>query len=78
MAKLTRQELDHWLQELAARMRAEGQSALPGDVAEALSGEVEAIESSVAREDVDWLHDQVRDIAETLGAVERPFDHPPN
>ncbi|MCD9086235.1 hypothetical protein [Stenotrophomonas sp. SY1] len=70
MAKMTRQQLDHWLQDLAARMRVEMGNSMPGDVIEAMAGEVEVIEMKVAVADRDWLHDQVRDIAEAIGAIE--------
>ncbi|MCD9087336.1 hypothetical protein [Stenotrophomonas sp. SY1] len=70
MADMTRQQLDHWLQNLAARMHVEMGNSMPGDGMEAMAGEVEVIEPQIGVADRDWLHDQVRDIAEAIGAIE--------
>ncbi|MNM53367.1 hypothetical protein D3C81_644690 [compost metagenome] len=67
--KLSREQLDHWLQDVAVRLRPEAETALPGDLAEIVAGEVEVIESRVASEDLDYLHDQVQSIIEALKCV---------
>jgi hypothetical protein len=64
--------------DLAARMRVEMGNSMSGDVIEAMAGEVEVevevevkiIEMQVAVADLNWLHDQVRDTAEAIGAIE--------
>lgn len=63
---LTREELDMWLQDLAVRMKAEAETALPGDLAEIVAGEVEVIEPSVAAVDFDHLHDKAQGLIEAL------------
>jgi hypothetical protein len=67
--KLTREELDQWLQDLAVRMKPEAETALAGDIAEIVAGEVEVIEPRVATADFDHFHDQVRDLIEALVCV---------
>jgi hypothetical protein len=67
--KLTREELDQWLQDLAVRMKPEAETALVGDIAEIVAGEVEVIEPRVAMADFDHFHDQVRSLIEALACV---------
>lgn len=67
--KLSRKALDHWLQDMARRLKPEAETALPGDIAEIVAGEVEVIEPKVATEDFDYFHNQVRDIIEALACV---------
>ncbi|KRG43775.1 hypothetical protein ARC78_06805 [Stenotrophomonas pictorum JCM 9942] len=67
--KLTREELDQWLQDLALRMKPEAETALAGDIAEIVAGEVEVIEPRVAMVDFDHFHDQVSSLIEELACV---------
>lgn len=63
---LTREELDQWLQDLAVRMKVEAETALPGDLAEIVAGEVEVIEPRVATADLDHMHDRAQGMIEAL------------
>lgn len=63
---LTREELDQWLQDLAVRMKVEAETALPGDLAEIVAGEVEVIEPRVAAADFDHMHDRAQGLIEAL------------
>lgn len=69
MDKMTREELDHWVQDMATRVKPEAQTAHAGDLAEIVAGEVEVIEARVADKDLDHFHDQVRDVIEALACV---------
>jgi phosphoenolpyruvate synthase/pyruvate phosphate dikinase len=67
--KLTREELDQWLQELSVRVKPEAETALAGDIAEIVAGEVEVIEPRLASADFEYFHDQVSDIIDNLVRV---------
>lgn len=69
MDKMTRGELDHWVQDMATRLKPEAQTALAGDMAEIVAGEVEVIEPQVADEDLRYFHDQVQDVIEALACI---------
>lgn len=69
MDKMTRDELDHWVQDMTARLKPEAETAHAGDLAEIVAGEVEVIETRVAVEDLDHFHDQVRDVIEALACI---------
>ena len=57
MDKMTREELDHWVQDMATRLRHEAETAHAGDLAEIVAGEVELIETRVSAPDWDHFHD---------------------
>jgi len=63
---LTREELDLWLQDLSVRMKVEAETALTGDLAEIVAGEVEWIEPRVAAANFDYLHDKAQGLIEAL------------
>jgi len=69
MDKITREDLDHWVQDMAARLKPEAETAHAGDLAEIVAGEVEVIEARVAVEDLDHFHDSVRDVIEALACI---------
>ncbi|TDB28396.1 hypothetical protein ATCM_12420 [Stenotrophomonas sp. ATCM1_4] len=69
MTTFTRQQLDHWVQGMADRLKPEAETALAGDLAEIVAGEVEVIEHRVAAEDRDYFHDQVQDVLEALKCI---------
>ena len=69
MDKMSREELDHWVQDMAARLKPEAQTALAGDLAEIVAGEVEVIEERVSAGDWDHFHDQVQDVIEALACI---------
>lgn len=69
MDRITREELDHWVQDMATRLKPEAETAHAGDLAEIVAGEVEVIDARVAAEDLDHFHDQVRDVIEALACV---------
>ena len=69
MDKMTREQLDHWVQDMAARLKPEAETAHAGDLAEIVAGEVEVIEPRVPAADLDYFHDQVRDVIEALACI---------
>lgn len=69
MDKMTRQELDHWVRGMAARLKPEAETAHAGDLAEIVAGEVEVIEGRIATADLDYFHDQVQDVLEALKCI---------
>jgi len=69
MDRITREELDHWVQDMATRLKPEAETAHAGDLAEIIAGEVEVIDARGAAEDLDHFHDQVRDVIEALACV---------
>ena len=69
MNTFTRHQLDNWVQEMAARLKPEAETALAGDLAEIVAGEVEVIEPRIAAEDLDYFHDQVQDVLEALKCI---------
>ena len=69
MDKMTREELDHWVQDIATRLKPEAETAHAGDLAEIVAGEVEVIEARVSAADWDHFHDQVQDVIEALACI---------
>lgn len=69
MDKMTREELDHWVQDMATRLKPEAETAHAGDLAEIVAGEVEVIEERVSAADWDHFHDQVLDVIEALACI---------
>jgi len=69
MDKMTREELDHWVQDMATRLKPEAQTALSGDLAEIVAGEVELSEAQVVDEDLRYCRDQVQDVIEALACI---------
>jgi len=69
MNKLTREELDRWVHDMAARLRPEAETALAGDIAEIVAGEVEVIEPRVAPADREHFHDQVQRVIDGLACL---------
>ncbi|MNM82938.1 hypothetical protein D3C81_949810 [compost metagenome] len=69
MDKMTREELDHWVQDMAKRLKPDARTTPEGEIAEMVAGEIEVIEPKVAVADLDYFHDQVRDIIEALACI---------
>lgn len=69
MDKMTREELDHWIQDTATRLKVEAETARAGDLAEFVAGEVEVIEQRVGAVDGDYLHDRMQDLLEVLQGI---------
>lgn len=69
MTKMTREELDHWVQDMATRLKPEAETAHAGDLAEIVAGEVEVIEARVSAVDCDYFHDQVQGVIVALACI---------
>lgn len=69
MDKMTREDLDNWIQDTANRLKVEAETAQAGDLAEFVAGEVEVIEQRVAAADGDYLHDQMQDLLKVLQSI---------
>lgn len=69
MDKMTREELYHWVQDMATRLKPEAETAHAGDLAEIVAGEVEVIEARVSPTDWDHFHAQVQDVIEALACI---------
>lgn len=75
MPHLTRSQLDDLLKGLREQAIQIARDYPPGDQAEAIAGEAEALERYVAENDSDYFHNKVATIMQAVGAVEPEGAH---
>jgi hypothetical protein len=75
MPHLTRSQLDDLLNALHEQAVQIARDYPPGDRAEAIAGEAEALEHHVAANDAEHFHKKVATIMQAAGAVEPEVHH---